>query len=1054
MVNISYITGPVNSGKTRFVIEKAVETIKFGNTVFFLLPSVNHIDYMKHTILKFVEKTYPGQIFFGTFIAWANRVLDAAQKNIQLITSGEEWFNIFLLQQRSNIAAVNRPGVVSILRELFVDFRDSGWVNADLRELFLKANLFRQAEWFKIYESLRNQNSKYCIGTTSELTLEALELLQNNSGLLRGNLLIVDGFYEFTPVQKKILKILTQHFDEVIVSLTNDKEHYVYNCIQDLTGFVGEGEITQKERQSAKKVCFEKIQSNLFNIPLVDTLWKDIYKPAEWKNQWDKFSVKVLKCPTRRREIETAARVIKRWVLDGLGLKNIGVLYRGSYDYGKLISLIFPQFGIPVSDSDKKIVNSEPAQLLFRIFAVNSKNFARQNVLDLIRHKAIRCYYGDDVLQDFEYISSEWGIPFGRQAWLEQFEHKMNFLQWIKSSNLKDFELYPEIIDQQINKMKKISPILWRLFDDISLPSNAKWSEYESLVIEIYNRYFNSIQELSFREAILKIRRICKKMSKLAGSNEDISLSRYSLALNRFLGSEVLGTSRNVQSKAVYVSNVMDARGKIFDGVILLGMVDSEFPAIRMENPLLNNELRRELNEAAGEGILSETGTNLDEEKLLFYLALSRVKERLLITFPELSINGQQYPVSPFVEEVFKCFEMSNGLDCENREISYEVIPASNVIPEIDEIASEGDIKQLPFASNWTDNDKNFFRAIIKSGVYNEIEKAVDIEKSRFENIPCRWNGVLCEKSPFPDFLKRPFSVTRIQDYAWCPFLFLCRHILKIFTPEEPTMDLAPIADGLLIHKVLENFVARFVKTGKMDWKDYLETEIEEKINTNISEINRSYRPQFKFLPNGIWSKRIEDIKNGLEAFVDIERKFSDKGFHPAYLEANFLIKNSVFTVKIGDKQEPVEIRGKIDRIDLDASGQEVIIIEYKRSSASVQDPQKGVADSIYFQLPLYLIAAKNFLKNKKICGAFSYVFREGKRRKGVLTKQILGRNSLITNEEMEDLLEMTIVKVQEKLNGIADGNFFVKPFDFKRCVPNSCEFFDLCRIDPKSFRF
>ena len=191
---------------------------------------------------------------------------------------------------------MNRPGEVSILRELFVDFRDSGWDNADLRELFLMSNFFRQAEWFRIYESLRNQNSKYCIGTTSELTLEALELLQNNSGLLRGNLLIVDGFYEFTPVQKKILKILTQHFDEVIVSLTIGKEHAAYNYCPDLTGFVGEGEITRKERQSTKKVCFEKIQSNLFNTPLVDTFWRDIYKQVEWKNQWDKFSVKVLQC--------------------------------------------------------------------------------------------------------------------------------------------------------------------------------------------------------------------------------------------------------------------------------------------------------------------------------------------------------------------------------------------------------------------------------------------------------------------------------------------------------------------------------------------------------------------------------------------------------------------------------------------------------------------------------------------------------------------------------------------------------------------------------------
>ncbi len=1054
MAEILYITGPINSFKTQFVIGKAAEAIKSGKTVNFLLPSINHIDHIKHAVLKSLDKTYPGQIFFGTYIAWANRVLDAARKNMQLITSGEEWFNIFLLQQKAKVVSVNRPGMVSILTDLFVDFRDSGWDGDDLRDLFLKANLFQHAEWFRIYENLRNQNNKYCIGTTSELMLKAFELLQSNLGLLSGNLLIVDGFYEFTPIQKKILRILTHRFDEVIVSLTNDKEHSAYKYCPDLTGIVGEGEIIRKERQKAKKVCFEKIQSNLFNTLLFNTLWKDIYKPDEWDNQWDKSSVKILQCPTRRREVETAARVIKKWVLDGLDLINIGVLYRGSYDYSKLISLVFPQFGIPISDSDIKLVNSEPAQLLLRVFSANSKNFARQNVLDLIRHKAIRFYYGDDVLQDFEYISSEWGIPFGKQAWLEQFDYKLNFLQWVKSSYSEDSELYSKTVESRIEKMKEISPILWRLFDDFSLPTNAKWSEFESLVIEILKRYFNSIQEQYIREAIYKILRICRKMSKFANSNDKISLSQYSLVLSKFLGSEVLNSSRNIKNRAVYISNVMDARGKIFDGVILPGLVDGEFPAVRMENPLLNNELRRELNEYAGERILPETGTDLDEEKLLFYLTLSKVKERLLITYPELSINGQQFPVSPFIEEVFKCFEMSDEIEERNKEISYEVIPASNVIPKIDEIASEEDIKQRAFASNWAKDDRSFFRSAINPEIFNEIEAAVDIEKTRFENEPCKWNGMINEKSPLSNFVKGPFSVTRIHDYAWCPFLYLCRHIFKIFTPEEPTMDLAPIADGLLIHKVLENFIAQFLRMSEVSWKDYLETEIEEKIDTNISELNQRYRPQFKFLSNGVWAKRIGDIKKGLEAFVDIEKKFSDKGFQPAYLETDFSIKNSVFTVNIGDKQVPVEFRGKIDRIDLDSSRQEVIIIEYKRSSASVQDPRKGVADGIHFQLPLYLIAAKNLLKNKDICGAFSYVFREGKRRKGVLTKQILGRNSLITNGEMEDLLEMTIIKIQEKLNGIAHGYFFLNPFDFKRCSPNSCEFFDLCRIDPKSFRF
>ncbi len=1054
MAEILYITGPVNAGKTQLVIEKAVGAIKSGKTANFLLPSINHIDNIKHTVLKSLDKTYPGQIFFGTYIAWANRVLDAAHKNIQLITSGEEWFNIFLLQQKANIVSVKRPGMVSILRDLFVDFRDSGWEGADLRNLFLNTNLFQHAELFRIYENLSNQNNKYCIGTTSELLLKAFELLQSNSCILSGNLLIVDGFYEFTPIQKKILGILTQHFDEVIVSLTNDKEHSAYNYCSDLTGIVGKGEVIRRERKRAKKVCFEKIQSNLFNTRLFNTLWKDIYKPDKWDNQWDKSSVKILQCPTRRKEVETAARVIKKWALDGLGLKNIGVLYRGSYDYSKLISLIFPQFGIPISDSNRKLINSEAAQLLLRIFSVNSKNFARQNVLDLIRHKAIRCYYGDEVLQDFEYISSEWGVPFGKQAWLEQFEYKLNFLQWVKSSYSEDSELYSETVDSQIEKMKKISPILRRMFDDISLPSNTKWSEFESLVIKILDRYFNRIQKPYFREAIYKIRRICRKMSRLSDPNDKISLSQYSLVLSKFLGSEVLSSSRNIKNRAVYVSNVMDARGKTFDGIILLGLVDGEFPAVRMENPLLNNELRRELNEYAGERILPETGTDMDEEKLLFYLTLSKVKKRLLITYPELSVNGQQFPISPFIEEVFKCFKISDEPEKWNREISYEVISASSVIPEIDEIASEEDIKQQAFASNWAKDDRDFFRSAINPEVFNEIEAAVNIEKTRFDNVPCKWNGVINEKSPLSNFVKGPFSVTRIQDYAWCPFLYLCRHIWKIFTPEEPTMDLAPIADGLLIHKVLENFVSQFVRMSEVSWKDYLETEIEEKIDTNISELNQRYRPQFKFLSNGVWKKRIGDIKKGLEAFVDIEKNFSDKGFQPEHLETNFSIKNSVFTLDIENKQVPVEFRGKIDRIDSDSSGQEVIIIEYKRSSASVQDPRKGVADGIHFQLPLYLIAAKNLLKNKKICGAFSYVFREGKRRKGVLTKQILGRNSLITNEDMENLLEMTIVKIQEKLNGIAYGYFFLNPFDFKRCSPNSCEFFDLCRIDPKSFRF
>ena len=182
MTQIKYITGPLKSGKTAKVIQETVDVLRSGQVVGGILPSRDHIDYIKREILRSQPVLAPGQLFLGTFYAWAERILDECHYNFQTVQPAEEWLYLHdLLKQPSAANYHSFPGYIPILQDIFKDFRESGLTLAELELLAKNSGERELIEWVRLFNKLRQNYRRSSAGPSGESLTIAFELLKNKS---------------------------------------------------------------------------------------------------------------------------------------------------------------------------------------------------------------------------------------------------------------------------------------------------------------------------------------------------------------------------------------------------------------------------------------------------------------------------------------------------------------------------------------------------------------------------------------------------------------------------------------------------------------------------------------------------------------------------------------------------------------------------------------------------------------------------------------------------------------------------------------------------------
>jgi DNA helicase-2/ATP-dependent DNA helicase PcrA len=446
---------------------------------------------------------------------------------------------------------------------------------------------------------------------------------------------------------------------------------------------------------------------------------------------------------------------------------------------------------------------------------------------------------------------------------------------------------------------------------------NVKELVYEILFNNDFYKYelqFNNIENISYLDMFYKF---VEEYTYLYPKGELPDFISY-LDLASEFGLE----EEREDQESIKIMTVHSAKGKEFDNVFIVDTIDRKFPSLYRDDKF-------EIPQSLLKGTRSshaQRDLHIQEERRLFYVAITRTKNRLTILYPKRyhSNTTDSQPSRFLVDINYK----------NNPNINFRIIKKENVLGS-DTYKNDQQFKITKeiIADIRTDN---FIQAIRKVLLIANIRSA-DIHEiinniSELDYVKLEEN---MNNNPGHNQLvngKLEFSASQFNTYERCPRIYQYRYIYKIPGKPKPYFDF-----GSTVHMVIEELTNR-IRDGQI---------VDKQIASEI--LKRMWNPK------GFESK-LEEKKSLQEISVILEHFLEEtRGTGRQILDLE-----KKFTIYIDDYL----VNGVIDRIDSD--GNDYVIIDYKTSRESF-GPKKASED---IQLVLYSLAVqKLYGRTPKLVG-------------------------------------------------------------------------------------
>jgi len=417
---------------------------------------------------------------------------------------------------------------------------------------------------------------------------------------------------------------------------------------------------------------------------------------------------------------------------------------------------------------------------------------------------------------------------------------------------------------------------------------------------------------------ILNIGRFYRLINNYLQRHQDIMLPAFMEYLSTYIeaGGDVAEEAEITESRAgIRLMSIHQAKGLEFPYIFVMSLVQNRFPTrARPEAIPFPVELIKEE--------LPKGNFHLQEERRLFYVAITRAKE-------ELFISGVQKPYhreSVFLKEVLSEDSQNDitkrYIEYDKEKLTYETKlgltkkdlicmgAKRNIIEKIGELERSDEINKSLIDELFSD---------IKTEYYKLAESLKSMSKQKAKKlIPLDTTSI-----PLPEDLR--LSYTSLDAFINCPLKYKFNYIYKI-----PMRPAAPLRFGADMHDTLESFY-KFIKEGKTPTIEEL-FKIYLSFWNSSGYVNKSQEMQYQRSGYEILKRFYETNK---EAFRP-----------PLYIEAEFLLNI-----------EGCQFTGFIDRIDELPDGG-VEIMDYKTGTPK----NKSFAEKS-MQLALYAIACQEVLK-------------------------------------------------------------------------------------------
>lgn len=837
--------------------------------------------------------------------------------------------------------------------------------------------------------------------------------------------LLITGFNEFTKPELKLIESLSKINNlEMIITLDFNKnnEEIFGNLLETHNHLI--------------KLGFNYFESDLFekNGEFHKAIKSDLFNSKENKKVETKNIFKFTGFDARD-EIETIAKIIKQKVLENphIDLSKICIAIKGIKDYSNLVREIFYKYGIPVNVTDRYYLkNALPVISIIRLMDLIKKDFFYEDLFYVLRSTYFDFSEIDiaNLREALEIIK----ITQGKKRILEAIERRIDYLETLSEEEKPDKQ-------REINKLQKAKDDFEKILQLLEpLTSNQTPDKFVrnlySIIqqLRVYEKIFDvhlpveeDINLVTYSKDVRALNLFEAILEELTYTFEKLNLHKLSLSFDTyydFITSSVFGTRYNIKERwgyGVLVTSPEEIRGLSFSILFLPGLENGIFPArytplIFLEEKFIRNERQKLL-----------------EDRYLFYQCLNAFEDELYLSYPKQDEKKEKI-VSDFLIELNKV--------CEIREFDKEQLSQF--------IFCDSELFEKYSVQNLLDMNFGKREIIAKISRVNEaihrikkrIENQTDVEGSEFCGIITDEN--LLEQL-YSKFENKMFSITELETYAQCPFKYFINYIIQPEIEEEIEEDIQRSEFGIIIHQILYRFLNKLKSENRNFYEELIndKAKLSAEIKSIAKEIIRIYERlnPFFFLTEEIILGS-EKTSSLLDKFLELESAKAD--INQNYIPSEFELSIKE-TFNIDDSE--LKLTGKIDRIDIDEINSSFKVIDYKTG----EPPSKNdYEDKISFQLPLYLVLVKNYLKekNKKLeIDDAEFIKLSPKKKDGI--KRISFRNDILKDSDLSSALNSTLETIAELINNIRKGKFNLTTIErFESRVCRKCSFQNICRID------
>jgi len=925
---------------------------------------------------------------------------------------------------------------------------------------------------------------------------------------VRFELVVADGFSDFTRTEHDMLQTLAEHAAETWITLPLEAEPGREDLFQkplrtlaelrrrhpnlreeslprplidgdDSTPHASRDASHHAERDEYVWPAMAHLERTLFANPRTVT-------PAV-----DTARLEILAAGRQIGEIEMIGRRIKRLLIDGddsthhasrdasphaereeyVRPGQIAIVFRQPQPLADLVSEVFQRLEIPFFLENAQPLGRSPAVvMLVRLLELDAEDWPMHKLLGVLGNNYFLpawTPWDDRAAGRAELAIRRLQIPRGRERLLE---------------HLNDGEAASGMGDATSSVyqlLRTLADVFDRLPRFDTLAAHAQAWEALADQVGICRAMRGGMDHSAWKQLHATLGESQRLAQWLGQDAPRLDRKQAHDALRDILGSQAMGVA-NEEPGRVRVLSAASVRHLKIPYLFLAGLSEKSFPAAERDDGVYSQAERQRLIDA---GLpLPSHSDRQTEEMLLFYEAVTAATRRLWLSYPAVDDAGEPLTPSPYLSAL-ECggspplFVTAASLEGASRVLKSDGKPSHSKAHTLSPIPDPADICSLDAFRIRAVADAMDGKPTPLAGFALHGGRGAEKLFDGLEFTLARQNrerfgpsegmlGVGVAEALAADFPPdRVYSTTELERYAYCPFRYFLEHLLRVEPLEDIALEVDFAQRGQMAHSLLAAFHRRVNEArGQPETPVVLAEADYARIMAEAAAETLS-APGRDSLADALREIDRRKLMEWLASYRDQHAKYDeqwpdcDRPPRPELFEVSFGRKlregdrppSTVEPLALTSHDETVRLSGRIDRIDLGQAGGQTIfnILDYKTGGGtrfSVEACQRGSA----LQLPVYALAASELLLNDRDAlpwqGGYWYVSGDGFKPRQALRMYELREGGVNPSDTWEAVRGILEDTVVGLVKAMRRGEFPVWSDD-PDCT-GRCPFNTVCRIN------